>query len=94
MGEEAADHAAAGLYPDLYEPTGNQNSLNLGTAVVGSTFNQAIPSAPVEGSKYWRRGTRNVAADFSSTACPDVPLNLSKGLCHREYLSTSLLNRI
>jgi hypothetical protein len=42
MGEEAADHAAAGLYPDLHGPTGNQNGLNLGTAVVGSTFNQAI----------------------------------------------------
>jgi RHS repeat-associated protein len=43
MGEEAADQAAAGLYPGLYGPTGNQNSLNqFGTAVVGSTFNQAI----------------------------------------------------
>jgi RHS repeat-associated protein len=43
MGEEAADQAAAGLYPGLLAPTGNQNSLNrFGTAVVGSTFNQAI----------------------------------------------------
>jgi RHS repeat-associated protein len=43
MGEEAADQAAAGLYPGLYGPTGNQNSLNqFGTAIVGSSFNQAI----------------------------------------------------
>jgi hypothetical protein len=43
MGEEAADEAAAGLFPGLYEPTGNQNMLNSsGTAIVGSTFNQAI----------------------------------------------------
>jgi RHS repeat-associated protein len=43
MGEEAADEAAAGLFPGLYGPTGNQNMLNpSGTAVVGSTFNQAI----------------------------------------------------
>ena len=43
MGEEAADQAAGALYPGLYAPTGNQNSLNQsGTAVVGSTFNQAI----------------------------------------------------
>jgi len=43
MGEEAADEAAAGLFPGLYGPTGNQNILNpTHTAVVGSTFNQAI----------------------------------------------------
>lgn len=43
MSDEAADQAAGGLYPGLYPPTGNQNSLDqFGTAVVGSTINQAI----------------------------------------------------
>jgi hypothetical protein len=43
MGEEAADEAAAGLYPGLFGPTGNVNSLNqFGTALIGSTYNQAI----------------------------------------------------
>jgi hypothetical protein len=43
MGEAAADEAAAGLFPGLFGPTDNQNMLNPShTAVVGSTFNQAI----------------------------------------------------
>jgi RHS repeat-associated protein len=43
MGEEAADQAAAGLYPGLFGPTNNHNSLNpFGTAVTGSTFLQGI----------------------------------------------------
>ena len=43
MGEEAADSAAAALYPGLSEPAGNQNILNgTGTRVIGSSYNQAI----------------------------------------------------
>lgn len=43
MGEEAADEAAAGLYPGVYGPTGNINIPNaFNTAIVGSTYNQAI----------------------------------------------------
>jgi len=43
MGEVAADQAAAGLYPGLNGPTGDQSTFDqFGTAWVGSTFNQAI----------------------------------------------------
>jgi hypothetical protein len=43
MGAAAADQVAAELYPGLFGPTGNRNlSGQVGSQIVGSTFNQAI----------------------------------------------------
>jgi hypothetical protein len=65
MGADAADHAAFGLYPGLYGPTDNQNSLNAsGTRVTGSTRSQGI----TDGS-----GTERVTIQFI-TPIPAIDL--------------------
>jgi hypothetical protein len=53
------------LYPGLYGPTNNQNSLNkCGTAITGSTFDQAITNGS---------GTEHIAIQFI-TPIPAIDL--------------------
>ena len=84
MGEEAADEAAAGLYPGLYGPTGNVNSLNqFGTAVTGSTYNQAITNGS---------GTERISIQYI-TPIPAIDL-LGKTPAQRQGIADDAGSRV
>lgn len=68
MDEDAADRAAAALYPGLYQPTDNKNTWNKSnTDVLGSTFSQRITDG---------RGSERISIQYI-TPIPGIDIRFS-----------------
>ena len=84
MGEEAADAAAAALYPGLFQPTDNTNDLNKpGTAIVGCGYNQGITNGS---------GTEHIRIQFV-TPIPAIDL-MGKTRQQREQVANEADSRV